>query len=124
VVIRDDSGEQIATSSLAVPADGHTSFVLPTQYPITANLRGTIEFDTPSGGRISVLGMRFTPPNNALTTIPALANVGTNGGSIAHMCEALYSLKDAASSDEESTRGEGGRRAAIATRLVRSLGVA
>ena len=85
VVIRDDSGEQIATSSLAVPADGHTSFVLPTQYPITANLRGTIEFDTPSGGRISVLGMRFTPPNNALTTIPALANVGTNGGSIAHI---------------------------------------
>ena len=29
--------------------------------------------------------MRFTPPNNALTTIPPLANVGTNGGSIAHI---------------------------------------
>ena len=85
VVIRDDSGKQIATSSLAVAADGHTSFVLPTQFPMTANLRGTIEFDTPSGGRISVLGMRFTPPNNALTTIPALANVGTSGGSIAHI---------------------------------------
>jgi hypothetical protein len=32
-----------------------------------------------------VLGLRFTPPNNALTTIPALANVGTSGGSIAHL---------------------------------------
>ncbi len=85
VVIRDDSGKQIATNSVAVSADGHTSFVLPTQFPITANLRGTIEFETPSGGRISVLGMRFAPPNNALTTIPALANVGTNGGSIAHI---------------------------------------
>jgi hypothetical protein len=32
-----------------------------------------------------VLGLRFTPPNNALTTIPALANVGTGGGSFAHL---------------------------------------
>ncbi len=85
VVIRDDSGKQIATSSLSILADGHRAFVLPTQFPITANLRGTIEFDAPSGGRISVLGMRFTGPNNALTTVPVLANVGTNGGSIAHV---------------------------------------
>jgi hypothetical protein len=54
-------------------------------FPVTANIRGTIEFDTPPGGQISVLGLRFTPPNNALTTIPALANVGTGGGSIAHL---------------------------------------
>ena len=32
-----------------------------------------------------MLGLRFTPPNNALTTIPALANIGTGGGSIAHL---------------------------------------
>ena len=32
-----------------------------------------------------MLGIRFTPPNNALTTIPPLANVGTGGGSIAHL---------------------------------------
>jgi hypothetical protein len=85
VVIRDDTGTQIGTGSIPMSADGHTSFVLPTQYPVTANTRGTIEFDTPSGGQISAMGMRFTPPNNALTTIPALANVGTNGGSIAHI---------------------------------------
>jgi hypothetical protein len=54
-------------------------------FPVTANIRGTIEFDTPPGGQISVLGLRFTPPNNSLTTIPALANVGTGGGSIAHL---------------------------------------
>ena len=51
----------------------------------TANKRGTIEFDTPAGGQISVLGIRFTPPNNALTTIPALANVSSGGGSFAHL---------------------------------------
>jgi len=49
--------------------------------------RGTIEFDTPVGGRISVLGIRTTPlgTSTTLTTMPALANVGTTGGSIAHI---------------------------------------
>jgi hypothetical protein len=52
----------------------------------TANIRGTIEFDAPPGIQISVLGIRSTPPNHALTTIPALpVNVGTGGGSIAHI---------------------------------------
>jgi len=54
-------------------------------FPITTNIRGTVEFATPSGTQITVLGIRSTPPNHALTTIPVLANVGTNGGSIAHI---------------------------------------
>jgi hypothetical protein len=89
VVIRDDTGTPIgppgATISLA--GNGHTSFVLSTQYPATVNIRGTIEFDTPAGGQISVLGIRTTPlgTSNTLTTIPALANVGAGGGSIAHL---------------------------------------
>jgi hypothetical protein len=89
VVIRDDNGVQIGApgASIAVARNGHTSFVVSDQYPVTANQRGTIEFDTPTGGRISVLGIRTTPlgPSKTLTTIPALANVGTNGGSIAHI---------------------------------------
>ena len=90
VVIRDDTGTQIGTLGASIPlaANGHTSFVLSDPvngFPVTANKRGTIEFDTPAGGQISALGIRFTPPNNALTTIPALANVGTSGGSIAHL---------------------------------------
>ena len=90
VVIRDDNGTVIgpAGATIALAGSGHTSFVLsdPVQgFAVTANRRGTIEFKTPALGRISVLGLRFTPPNNALTTIPALANVGINGGSIAHL---------------------------------------
>jgi hypothetical protein len=92
VVIRDDRGALIGPvgASIAMSANGHTAFVLSDAaqgFPITANKRGTIEFDTPAGGQISVLGIRFTPlasTGNALTTIPVLANVGTNGGSIAH----------------------------------------
>ncbi len=90
VVIRDDKGNVISKPGATISVFGNeqTSFVLsdPTQgFPVTANMRGTVEFDTPAGGQISVLGLRFTPPNNALTTIPALANVGTGGGSIAHL---------------------------------------
>jgi len=90
IVIRDDTGAVISApgASISLPGNGHTSFVLSDPimgFPVTGNKRGTIEFDTPAGGRISVLGLRFTPPNNALTTIPALANIGTSGGSIAHL---------------------------------------
>jgi hypothetical protein len=90
VIIRDESGVVISAmgASISLPGNGHTSFVLSDPdlgFPVTASIRGTIEFDTPTDGRISVLGLRFTPPNSTLTTIPALANVGTGGGSIAHL---------------------------------------
>jgi hypothetical protein len=90
VIIRSDTGTVISApgAAISLPGNGHTSFGLADPvlgFPVTADLRGTIELDTPAGGRISVLGLRFTPPNNALTTIPAIANVGTNGGSIAHI---------------------------------------
>ena len=84
VILRDDSGTQIGTDSITLAGLGHTSFVLGELYPATANLRGTIEFDTPSGGRISALGIRFTPPGT-LTTIPVLANINNFVGSVAHI---------------------------------------
>jgi hypothetical protein len=84
VVIRTDAGTQIETETIALNGNGHTSFVLSTQYPATANIRGTIEFDTPSGSQISVLGIRYTPPGT-MTTIPAMANVGASGGLMAHL---------------------------------------
>jgi len=90
IVLRDDAGAQIGTGSLPIAGNGHISFVLSdpvSGFPVTANKRGTIEFDTPAGGQISVLGIRTTPlgTSKTLTTIPALANVGTGGGSIAHI---------------------------------------
>ncbi len=86
IVIRDDSGAQVATGSLALAAGGQSSFVLAAQHPVTANKRGTIELDTPPSGRISTLGIRTTPFKDALmlTAIPTLADIGTGGGSIPH----------------------------------------
>ncbi len=83
VTICDDSGTTIGTDVISVPAQGHTSFMLNSVYPVTAAIRGTVEFDTPTGGQINVLGLRANGP--ALTTLPVLADVGTGGGSIAHV---------------------------------------
>ena len=90
-IVRDDTGAQIANGTIALPGSGQISFDLPAAngFPATVGIRGTVEFDTPAGGQISVLGIRNTPQVTTtgtvttLTTVPALANVGTGGGSFA-----------------------------------------
>ena len=73
VIIRDDTGVQIATDTLSLAANGHSAFTLVTdKYPVTANIRGTIEFDKPPNGQIGALGIRI-PPTQTYTTLPALA---------------------------------------------------
>jgi hypothetical protein len=88
-IIRDDKGLQIGADSIPLSGDGHTSFVMAARYPVTASKRGTIEFFKPSGGQISALGIRFTPPGT-LTTIPVLANISSSGGSAAHIAVANH----------------------------------
>lgn len=70
-VLRDDTGALLANPTINLPAHGQTSFLLTNGYAATAGKRGTAEFDTPSGGQISALGLRATP-NSTLTTIPVL----------------------------------------------------
>jgi hypothetical protein len=71
VVLRDDTGTVVDTRSINLPARGHTSFVLATNYAAVTNKRGTVEFDTPAGGQITALGILVTP-TGAFTTIPVL----------------------------------------------------
>jgi hypothetical protein len=72
IVLRDDAGTMLGTTAIPLSANGHTSFDLATQFPAAANLRGTVEFDTPAGAQISVLGIR-SPPALTFTTLPPLA---------------------------------------------------
>ena len=77
LIIRDDAGTPIRTEtlnpSLHLLARGHSSFVLASQFPETAGIRGTVEFATPLAfGQISVLGIR-SPPALTFTTLPPLA---------------------------------------------------
>jgi hypothetical protein len=86
VVIRDDTGAKIGTSTISLPARGHTSFMLTDStygFPVTAGKRGTVEFDAPENGQIGVLGLRAN--GAAITSLPVLANVGTTGGTMAQV---------------------------------------
>jgi len=71
VNLRDDSGVLLQTAVLPLGARGHTSFMLPANYATTGSVRGMAEFVLPTGGKISVIGLR-AGPNGALTTIPVL----------------------------------------------------
>ena len=81
VILRDDTGVQIGNKTEALVAFGHDSFML-SNWSETGGKRGTVEFDTPPGGQITVLGLRVN--GQALTTLPVLANVASGGGSLAH----------------------------------------
>ncbi len=73
VIMRDDAGNQLTTDTLNLNANGHLGFTLgSSRYPQTANIRGTLEFGTPPGGQIGVLGIRI-PVGRTYTTLPALA---------------------------------------------------
>ncbi len=71
VVLRDDTGAVLDTTTINIGARGHVSFLLYQRYASTINKRGTVEFDTSAGGQISALGILATPAG-AFTTIPVL----------------------------------------------------
>jgi hypothetical protein len=76
LVVRDDTGATIQTGQVQLVANGHESFMLTDLdmgFPVTAGKRGTVEFQTPSGGRISALGIRAVAATHVITTIPVLA---------------------------------------------------
>ena len=83
VVVRDDTGTQIGTDTISLPAQGHMSFLLTSNYAFTTGRRGTVEFDAPPSGQISALGLRAN--GSALTTLPVLAGVTSGCGLIAQV---------------------------------------
>jgi hypothetical protein len=65
----DDIGNQLGTQNLTIAGSGHTSFVLPTQIPLTAGRRGIVKFQ--SAGGIAGLGLRFSP-FGTFTSVPTM----------------------------------------------------
>lgn len=80
VTILNDMGAQIGTDTINLTTHAYEQFLLNAHYPQTAGLRGTIQFQSPGSGQISVLGVRAN--GTALTTLPVLSNVDSPGGSI------------------------------------------
>ena len=71
VNIRSDAGALLKTLQVALPAQGHKSFLLPDLDATTNGVRGSAEFVVPLGGKISVIGLRARA-DGTLTTIPLL----------------------------------------------------
>jgi hypothetical protein len=70
VNIRDEGGNLLQTSKFDLPIKGHTSFMLPSTYPVTNGIRGSVEFAA-EFFQPSVIGIR-AGPGGTLTTIPTL----------------------------------------------------
>ena len=70
VIVRDEAGNQIGTQTLELPPLGHVSGALTSIINNTGGKVGSVEFRTPQGGQISVLGLRFN--GISFTTIPVL----------------------------------------------------
>jgi hypothetical protein len=73
IAIQDDKGTLITTDTVTLPARGHHSFVLNTSYTAAAGVRGTIQFQSPAGSQIGVIGIRALA-TGAYTTIPPIGN--------------------------------------------------
>ena len=70
--IWDDSGNQLGTQTITVAGSGHTSFVLPNQFPVTAGKRGIVRFQSNNtGGGLTGLGLRFSP-FGTFTSVPTI----------------------------------------------------
>ncbi|MEQ1887221.1 MAG: hypothetical protein ABL967_19315 [Bryobacteraceae bacterium] len=72
VIVRATEGNILQQTSFFLPANGHTSFLLPTFFPPALERRGTVEFGVPNGSKVSVIGLR-AKDDGTLTTIPIFA---------------------------------------------------
>jgi hypothetical protein len=83
VVIRDGTGQTIATDSFVLPPHNHQSFVLNKKYPAVVGKLGSIDVSIPVGSTfsswISVVGFRFG--SNAVSTILPITSTAWISGS-------------------------------------------
>jgi hypothetical protein len=69
-VLLDQSGNQIASAPINLPAFGHSSFFVSDQFPQAANRIGIIKFQNPSGN-VTGVGLLFSP-SGAFTSLPII----------------------------------------------------
>jgi len=66
----------ISQSSILLPAQGHSAFALPQQFPETSGHRGLVEFYLgPRTGTLSIIALRFNP-TGGFTTAPVYGQTG------------------------------------------------
>jgi hypothetical protein len=68
-IFLDQNGVQVASSQVSLPAFGHSSFFLNSQFPQSASQVGIIQFQ--SSGGITGVGLRFNP-TGSFTSLPII----------------------------------------------------
>ncbi len=68
VVVKDEYGQRLSTQYLQLKARTRQVSYLISLYPITADRRGSVEFE---GARISMIGLRFNPMGSFTSIAPA-----------------------------------------------------
>src|SRR5262249_45309793 len=69
VTLFDQSGAQLTSSPMTLPALGHVSFFVANRFSQVANQLGIIQFQ--SGGAVTGVGLRFSP-SGSFTSIPII----------------------------------------------------
>lgn len=69
--IWDESGTLLGAPTFQIAGNGHTSFVLPTQFTMTLGRRGIVRFQSSGTGGLDGLGLRFSP-FNTFTSVPTM----------------------------------------------------
>jgi hypothetical protein len=80
MTIRDGSGNILQTTGLVLAPMNHIAFLLADEYPVTAGIQGTVEFQlnnaaTENNGVLFGLGLRFDPIGSFTSIQPMLLGV-------------------------------------------------
>jgi IS1 family transposase len=69
-IMFDENGNQLGTQSLTLPPNGHTSFLLANQFPLTAGKLGNVQFKRAATPLVGI-GLRFEP-SGTFTSVPTM----------------------------------------------------
>ncbi len=70
--VLDSNGNQLGSYSLLLPASGHTSFLFPSQFAVTTNQVGVVQFLNTSGGGVAGVGLRANTATGTFTSVPVI----------------------------------------------------
>jgi sugar lactone lactonase YvrE len=70
--VYDNNGNQLGAYNFPLPAYGHTSFLFPTQFAVTGNQQGLVQFQSSSGGPLSGVGLRANTASGSFTSVPVI----------------------------------------------------
>jgi Zn-dependent metalloprotease len=67
----DENGSQLVIKAISIPANGHKSFMIYEEFPVTVGKNGIVVFSETSGGILGGLAIRISP-YGTFTSLPAI----------------------------------------------------